>query len=70
MRGICSNFAPNNEFICISIPFFRTYVYRFGLATKSLRGSFATFLPTFKIFWLAIAFLDFSVQIYFQQASW
>jgi hypothetical protein len=39
-------------------------------ATNSLRGSFATFSPKLKIFWFAIAFLDFSVQIYFQQLSW
>lgn len=39
------------------------------LATISLRGSFATFFPTFKIFWYSVAFLDFSVQIYFQQLS-
>ena len=38
-------------------------------ATGNLRGSSATFSPTFKIFWFAIAFLDFSMQIYFQQLS-
>jgi hypothetical protein len=35
-----------------------------------MRGSFATFAPKLKIFWFVIAFLDFSVQIYFQQFSW
>jgi hypothetical protein len=40
------------------------------LATTSLRGNFATFSPKLKIFWNSFAFLDFSVQIYFQQSSW
>ncbi|MCU0470850.1 MAG: Crp/Fnr family transcriptional regulator [Arcicella sp.] len=34
-----------------------------------MRGSFATFSPKLKIFWYTIAFLDFSLQIYFQQFS-
>ena len=39
-------------------------------ATNSLRGSFATLSPKFKIFWYSVAFLDFSMQIYYQQSSW
>jgi hypothetical protein len=35
-----------------------------------MRGSFATFATKLKIFWFAIAFLDYSMQIYFQQSSW
>jgi hypothetical protein len=35
-----------------------------------MRGSFETFSHKLKIFWQSFAFLDFSVQIYFQQSSW
>jgi hypothetical protein len=34
-----------------------------------MRGSFSTFSPKLKIFWYNFAFLDFSVQVYFQQSS-
>jgi len=50
--------------------FFAFFCTQSGLPTISLRGSFATFSPKLKIFWYTFAFLDFSVQIYFQQASW
>jgi hypothetical protein len=50
--------------------FFEIFYPQSWLATISLRGSFATFTLKLKIFLNTVAFLDFSVQIYFQQASW
>jgi hypothetical protein len=35
-----------------------------------MRDSFSTFFPNLKIFLHSFAFLDFSMQIYFQQANW
>jgi len=49
--------------------FFGVFCSQSGLATFPMRGSLATFSPKLKLFWFAIAFLDFSVQIYFQQLS-
>jgi len=49
--------------------FYWIFCSQSGFATGNLRGSFATFSPKLKIFWFAIAFLDFSMQIYFQQSS-
>ncbi len=49
--------------------FYWIFYSQSGFATGNLRGSFTTFSPKLKIFWFAIAFLDFSMQIYFQQSS-
>jgi hypothetical protein len=53
----------------IILVFFLFFCSQIWSATGSLSGSFATFAPNLKIFLHSFAFLDFSMQIYFQQSS-